>query len=395
MVRSIPHPDGFDGEFKDRLRRTPHDDEPRSPGSPGSPDSPEPARAGAPIAVSIVIPLLDEAPNVEPLYHELKAMLDIQEDAYELIFVDDGSRDGTSDRLRDFTAGDPRVTIIELTRRFGQTSAMAAGFARARGSVIVPMDGDCQNDPADIPRLVAKLDERPGWDIVSGWRKTRQDKLLSRRLPSVLANKLIRKLTWTDEVHDFGCSLKAYRRDVLADVRLYGEMHRFLPAICRWRGARITEMVVNHRPRTAGRSKYGLKRTIKVLLDLLTVKFLGDYLTKPIYFFGKLAVLCIMITLLAGSLAVMQKFGHLTEHGEPVMLNNNIVLLFGMVMVLMAVMFVMMGVLSELLVRIYHESHGLLPFKVRRITRGAPPANADAVSPLPEPTPHEPSEAER
>lgn len=330
-----------------------------------------------PVTVSIVIPLLNEAPNAEPLYHELKAMMDDQPQGYEVIFVDDGSSDGTAARLRDVAGGDPRVTLIELTKRFGQSSAMAAGFARAGGIVIVPMDGDCQNDPADIPRLVAKLDERPGWDIVSGWRKTRHDKLFSRRLPSVIANKLIRKLTWTEEVHDFGCSLKAYRRDVLEDVRLYGEMHRFLPAICRWRGARITELVVNHRPRTAGQSKYGLKRTVKVLLDLLTVKFLGDYLTKPIYFFGKVAVVCLLMTLCAVSLAIMQKFGHLTEHGEPVMLNNNVVLLSAMVLLIMAVLFVMMGVISELLVRIYHESHGLTPFKIRRITRGAPPTGSD------------------
>ncbi|MFA9479102.1 glycosyltransferase family 2 protein [Phycisphaerales bacterium AB-hyl4] len=372
MIR--PHTDlhRFDDRSDHRFHTAVHD---------GTSTPPDPAHHGQPVVVSIVIPLLDEAPNVEPLYLELKAMMDAQSIGYEVIFVDDGSRDATATRLRDIAGGDPRITILELTKRFGQSSAMAAGFARARGSVIVPMDGDCQNDPADIPRLVAKLDERPGWDIVSGWRKTRQDKLLSRRLPSIIANRLIRKLTWTPEVHDFGCSLKAYRRDVLEDVRLYGEMHRFLPAICRWRGARIAELVVNHRPRTAGTSKYGLKRTVKVLLDLLTIKFLGDYLTKPIYFFGKVAVVCMLITILATSLAVMQKFGHLTEHGEPVMLNSNVFLLFAMVMTLMAVLFVMMGVLSELLVRIYHESHGLTPFKVRRITHGAPPTTTPPSDP--------------
>ena len=248
------------------------------------------AKASDAVDVSIVIPLLNEQDNVVPLYEQLCASLDDQPLQYEFIFIDDGSLDETAKRLKEVTKDDPRVTVVEFMRRFGQTAGLAAGFARARGDVIVPLDGDLQNDPADIPRLVAKLDDGPGWDIVSGWRKNRQDKLLSRRLPSVLANRLIRKLTWTGEIHDFGCSLKAYRAQVLEDVRLYGEMHRFLPAICKWRGARITEEVVNHRARTAGTSKYGLKRTIKVLLDLLTVKFLGDYLTKPIYFFGKLAM---------------------------------------------------------------------------------------------------------
>ena len=317
--------------------------------------------------VSIVIPVLNEAESIAVVYGELDRALRDEEDAYEIIFVDDGSTDRTCDVLCGATAGDPRVSIIQFARRFGQTAALSAGFARARGRIIVPMDGDGQNDPNDIPRLVDDLRRHPECDIVSGWRKQRQDRLVSRRIPSVLANRLIRQLTWTPEVSDFGCSMKAYRREVLADVGLYGEMHRFLPAICKWRGARIRERVVNHRPRVTGESKYDLRRTIKVTLDLLTVKFLGDYLTKPIYFFGKVALLTLAVSLMALIVAVCQKFGYATEHGVPVNLNDNVFVLFAMMTFLMAGMCLMMGVLSELLARIYHESQGRRPYKVRQV----------------------------
>ncbi len=327
--------------------------------------------------VSIVIPLYNEEDNVQPLYREIAEVIDAQDLNYEIIFIDDGSSDQTVARLREVAHNDPRVTLLEFTKNFGQTASTAAGIDHAKGNVIVPMDGDMQNDPHDIPALVAKLDEEPGWDIVSGWRKTRKDKLLSRRLPSILANRLIKRLTWTTEIHDFGCSMKAYRRDVLTDVRLYGEMHRFLPAICKWRGARITESVVNHRPRTAGVSKYGLKRTIKVLLDLLTVKFLGDYLAKPIYFFGKAAMMSTAISFLSLGWAILQKFGHLTEHGLPVMLNNSVLVLFAMMTFLMSVIFLMIGILAELMSRIYHESQDRKPYKIRHTYLGTPGSPAD------------------
>lgn len=320
------------------------------------------------VRVSVVIPMLNEASNVVPLYNQLVSVASGGPETYELIFVDDGSKDGTPDKLREAAASDKRVTVIELMRRFGQTPALAAGIRVSRGDVIVPLDADLQNDPADIPRLVRKLDEAPGWDIVSGRRARRQDKALSRRLPSAMANFLVRRMTWTPEVRDFGCSMKAYRRSVLADVRLYGEMHRFLPAVCKWRGANVTEMAVNHRPRVSGESKYGLKRTIKVLLDLITVKFLGDYLLKPIYFFGKLSLAVAGLGGLSLTLAIAQKLGYLTEHGSPVNLNDNVFVTFAMMIGLTSVMFLMMGVISELLVRIYHESQGLPPYKVRRIT---------------------------
>lgn len=328
--------------------------------------------------VSIVIPLYNEEDNVQPLYREIAEVIDGEKLKYEVIFIDDGSSDQTVERLREVAGNDPRVTLLQFTKNFGQTASTAAGIDHAKGNVIVPMDGDMQNDPHDIPALVAKLDEEPGWDIVSGWRKNRQDKLMSRRLPSILANRLIKKLTWTTEIHDFGCSMKAYRREVLKDVRLYGEMHRFLPAICKWRGARITEQVVNHRPRTAGVSKYGLKRTVKVLLDLLTVKFLGDYLAKPIYFFGKVAMIAMVISFVSLFWAILQKYGYLTEHGIPVMLNNSVLVLFAMMTFLMSVIFLMIGILAELMSRIYHESQDRKPYKVRHTFIGSLPDETNA-----------------
>ncbi|MEM9414658.1 MAG: glycosyltransferase family 2 protein [Planctomycetota bacterium] len=320
------------------------------------------------VDVSVVVPLMNEEDSIVELYHEIAAMADAQSLHYEVVFVDDGSSDQTIPRLAEATHDDDRVSIVQFTKNFGQTAAMAAGFAYANGAVIVPMDGDGQNDPADIPRLVAKLDDGEGWDIVSGWRKDRKDKMMSRRLPSLIANRIVKKMTWTTEIHDFGCSLKAYRAEVLEDVRLYGEMHRFLPAICKWRGARITEEVVHHRPRTAGVSKYGLKRTIKVLLDLITVKFMGDYLAKPIYFFGKLAGFFMLVAFLSLVWAVFNKFGLLLIDGdEPVNLNRNVLLIFSMMTALISVMMLMMGVLSELMSRVYHESQDRRPYKVRRV----------------------------
>ncbi|XAL98733.1 glycosyltransferase family 2 protein [Phycisphaeraceae bacterium D3-23] len=338
------------------------------------------------IDVSVVVPLMNEEDSIVALYEEIAAMVEAQTLSYEVIFVDDGSSDQTIARLREATQDNDRVSIVQFTKNFGQTAAMAAGFAYANGAVIVPMDGDGQNDPADIPRLVAKLDEGEGWDIVSGWRKDRKDKMMSRRLPSILANRLVKQITWTTEIHDFGCSLKAYRREVLEDVRLYGEMHRFLPAICKWRGARITEEVVHHRPRTAGVSKYGLKRTIKVLLDLITVKFMGDYLAKPIYFFGKLAGIFMLIAFLSLVWAVFNKYGLLLIDGdEPVNLNRNVLLIFSMMTALISVMMLMMGVLSELMSRVYHESQDRRPYKVRRVI--SPEAEQGPPSPVGRVTP--------
>ena len=311
----------------------------------------------------------NEEANVAPMCAELQEVMDKELLRYEVIIINDGSTDRTADELNKATQHDPRFTVVELYRSFGQSAALSAGFDIARGKIIVPMDGDLQNDPHDIPKLIAQLETPPGYDIVSGWRKKRQDKPFTRRIPSLVANALVRRVTWCDEVHDFGCMIKAYRREVLIDVHLYGEMHRFLPALCQWRGARISELVVNHRPRVAGRTKYGLKRTIKVLLDLLTVKFLGDYLTKPIYFFGKLAMMTMLISVLSLGVAILHKFGYMTEQGIPVRLNNNIFILFAVMMFITTGMLMMAGVIAELLIRIYHESQGRTPYKVRKIIR--------------------------
>jgi glycosyltransferase involved in cell wall biosynthesis len=321
--------------------------------------------------ISIVIPMKNEQENVVELYTELRDVLSQTDFSWEAVFVDDGSGDQTVPRLLEVAGSDPRITIVQLSRPFGQTAALAAGFRLARGRVLVPMDADLQNDPRDIPMLVEALDSGSGYDIVSGWRKDRKDKMVSRRLPSIIANRIIARTTWT-RIHDFGCTLKAYRREVLEDIKIYGEMHRFLPAICKWHGARVTERIVNHRPRLRGTSKYGLRRTMKVMLDLVTVKFLGDYLTKPIYFFAKIGTLLMLGALLSLGIAIAQKFGYLYPGAEGLSLNRNVLVLFSMMLFLMTVMILMMGVISELLVRIYHECQGSAPYRIRRIIRPEP-----------------------
>jgi glycosyltransferase involved in cell wall biosynthesis len=245
--------------------------------APGFIERRNPARVRVP--VSVIIPVFNEELNVVEMYERIAAVLT---GPSEFIFVDDGSTDATYARLREVARGDKRVKLVRFRRNFGQTAALSAGIDHASGDIIVPIDGDLQNDPKDIPRLLAKLEE--GHDVVSGWRIRRQD-TFSRRLPSVLANRLI---SWISGVrlHDYGCSLKAYRRSVLREVRLYGEMHRFVPIYASWQGARVTELPVDHHPRTRGKSKYGIERTLKVLLDLTVVKFLASYATKPIYVFG-------------------------------------------------------------------------------------------------------------
>lgn len=341
--------------------------------------------AGDEIDITIVIPLYDEEENVAALYEEVAEVMGCGDHSYEVIFVDDGSKDRTFELLTEATHGDGRCTVIQFTRNFGQTAALAAGFEVARGRYIVPMDGDLQNDPHDIPVLIAKLDEPPGYDVVSGWRRDRRDRFLSRRLPSVLANWLIGWVTGV-VVKDLGCTLKAYRREIIEDVSLYGEMHRFLPIITRWRGARITEQPVNHRPRIHGTTKYDLRRTIKILLDLVTVQFLGGYLTKPIYFFGKAGLVSMTAAFGSLTIAILQKYGHLTSGA--INLNENVLVLFSAMLVSMTVMFIMLGVVSELLVRIYHESQGRKIYRIRNLVRQGPGTErrvAPAVSCVPDP----------
>jgi glycosyltransferase involved in cell wall biosynthesis len=307
--------------------------------------------------ISVVVPLLDEQDNLPPLYEQITRSLAGRYE-YELIFIDDGSTDHGFEILKGFQAADPRVRVIRFRRNFGQTAALSAGFAYSRGGVVVAMDADLQNDPADIPMLVSKLDE--GYDVVSGWRKKRHDNALKRRLPSRLANGLISYITGV-RLHDYGCTLKAYRREVLAEMRLYGEMHRFIPALASWSGARIAECVVNHRPRTAGKAKYGLGRTLKVVLDLMTVKFLGSFSTKPIYVFGGLGLFTALLAILSAWMVIYQKIEHHTD------MSGNPLLLLSAVLVITTVQFILMGLIAELLVRTYHESQNRPTYVIREV----------------------------
>ena len=308
--------------------------------------------------LSVVVPLLDEQDNLGPLYEEIMQALEGRYD-YEVVFVDDGSTDGSFEILRALQASSPRVRVIRFRKNFGQTAALSAGFAHARGEAIVAMDADLQNDPADIPMLLSKLSE--GYDVVSGWRKKRHDRVLTRRLPSRLANGLISGITGV-KLHDYGCTLKAYRREVLAETRLYGEMHRFIPALASWSGARIAEVVVHHRPRTAGQAKYGLARTWKVMLDLITVKFLGSFSTKPIYIFGGLGGLTTLFAVLLGLLVISQKLGP-----NKVDISGNPLFLLTAVLLITTMQFILMGLLAELLVRTYHESQNRPTYVIREV----------------------------
>lgn len=311
------------------------------------------------VDISVVIPLLNEEDNLVPLYDEINQALKGKY-TYEIIFVDDGSKDKSFQILSDLAAKDPNVTVIQFRRNFGQTPAMAAGFAHARGRVVCPLDADRQNDPNDIPRMVERM--KDGFDIVSGWRKDRQDKFITRRIPSMLANGLIAKITGV-KLHDFGCTLKAYDRDVLMETPLYGEMHRFIPAVASWCGASITEMVVNHRPRVAGVAKYGLMRTFKVILDLITVKFLLSFSTKPIYVFGGMGVFSLVGAFVSGVVVLYQKF----ISAQHLAMNRNPLLVLTAMLITAAIQLLLMGLLAELLVRTYHESQGRPTYSVRRI----------------------------
>ena len=307
--------------------------------------------------ISIVVPLLNEQDNIGPLYEQITQTL-ADNNRYEIIFVDDGSTDNSFNILSDLQKADNKVRVIRFRKNFGQTPALAAGFAHARGSIIVAMDADLQNDPADIPKMIEKLDE--GFDVVSGWRKKRHDNAITRLIPSKIANWLIAKITRV-KLHDFGCTLKVYRREVLAETKLYGEMHRFIPALASWNGASICEMVVNHRPRTAGAAKYGLNRTLKVVLDLITVKFLGSFSTKPIYIFGGLGVLSGIASILAGMVVIYQKIANNFS------MNRNPLLVLAAMLVTATIQFILMGLLAELLVRTYHESQNRPTYVIKEI----------------------------
>jgi len=305
---------------------------------------------------SIVVPIYNEQDNICELYRSITAALDTVCREYEIILVDDGSTDGSFPELQRIAAEDSRVKVIRFRRNFGQTAAMSAGFDAAGGSVIIPMDGDLQNDPADIPRLIARIHE--GYDVVSGWRRDRKDTFITRKVPSMLANAMISYLTGV-HLHDYGCTLKAYRREVLDGINLYGEMHRFVPALASQFGAKVAELPVNHFPRRHGVSKYGISRTLRVVLDLMTVKFLMAYSTKPIQLFGRWGVYTIMAGLGSGAMTVYMKlFEHLS-------MNRNPLLILTAFLFFMGIQFIVLGLLGELNARTYFESQGKPIYVVR------------------------------
>jgi glycosyltransferase involved in cell wall biosynthesis len=308
--------------------------------------------------LSVVVPVHNEVDNIDGLHRELDDALTPTGLAYELIFVDDGSSDGSFEKLAALQAGDPHVVVVKLARNFGQTAALAAGIERSRGAEVVLLDGDRQNDPADIPMLLAKRREGP--DLVAGWRINRQDKWLSRRLPSMLANWLIGVITGV-RLHDYGCTLKALRGDLARSLRLYGEMHRFIPALVDDLGGKVVEVPVNHRPRVAGTSKYGISRTVRVLLDLMTVRFLSSYATRPIHIFGVVGLLLLVPGMLVtGWLGFERLFLGIEIGGRPIVL-------LGILLVVTGLQFITLGLLAELLVRTYHESQGKPVYRVDRV----------------------------
>ncbi len=310
-------------------------------------------------SISIVIPFFNEQENVNDVYDKLKSEVEKLNIQYELIFVDDGSTDNTFEIIQSLAIKDPLLKVIKFQFNAGQTAAMQAGFDYANNDIIIPMDGDMQNDPSDIYRLIDKINE--GYDVVSGWRKNRKDKTITRKIPSIIANKII---SWIGKVklHDYGCSLKAYRKNILKNVRLYGEMHRFIPIYSSWYGAKVTEIPVTHHPRTKGKSKYGISRTFKVILDLVTIKFLGGYATKPIYFFGSLSFVSFFLAGL-GILYLIYKQFYL--HIEKAVIESPI-LMISVMCILLGAQFILMGLLAEILIRTYHETQNKKPYVVEK-----------------------------
>jgi glycosyltransferase involved in cell wall biosynthesis len=313
--------------------------------------------------LSVIVLVYNELESIAPMHEELMGVLEALDLSYEVLYIDDGSRDGSTERLGQLAARDRHVRVVSFRRNFGQTAAVQAGIDHSRGEILVFMDGDMQNDPHDIPRLMEKIDE--GFDVVSGWRKDRRDDAV-RVLPSKIANWIIARVTGV-RLNDFGCTLKAYQRDVIQDVKLYGEMHRFIPVYASWVGARITELTVNHRPRTYGHSKYSLARTARVLLDLITVKLLGSYSTKPIYFFGFAAFGLWALAFVFAAIVIVQRV--LPPY---VYAHNNPLLLLAVFLGIVGVQFILMGLLAELSIRTYHESQAKTTYVVREIIERSP-----------------------
>ncbi|MDY6935496.1 MAG: glycosyltransferase family 2 protein [Spirochaetota bacterium] len=310
------------------------------------------------IELSIILPVFNEEKNIPLQFENIISFVDPLEINYEIIFVDDGSTDNSFGVIKEISKNDSRVKALCFRKNFGQTAAMAAGIEYSKGDVIVTMDSDLQNDAKDIKRLLKKINE--GYDVVSGWRRERKDGLLYRRIPSIIANWLISKISGV-KLHDLGCSLKAYRREVLQYVKLYGEMHRFIPIHVSWEGAKITEIQVEHHSRKFGISNYGLKRTFKVILDLITVKFMGTYSTKPIYVFGGIGLILFIMSIFSGSAVIIMKM--MLNHS---MIRNPLFHLTVMLITL-SMMVVLLGILAEILIRVYHETQGQPPYRIREV----------------------------
>lgn len=310
-------------------------------------------------AVSVVVPVYNEEESVDLLCEKLHDSLSKLDRSYEMILVDDGSSDRTWELLVAATKRIPHLRVIRFRRNFGQTAAMSAGFHAARGDVVVTLDADLQNDPADIPKLLERIDA--GYDVVSGWRKDRKDTFINRRLPSIIANGMISKMTGV-ALHDYGCTLKAYRRDIIKSVHLYGEMHRFIPALASWVGGRIDEVVVTHHARQFGKSKYGISRTFRVLLDLMTVKFLLQYSTRPIQVFGRMGLVC-------GGLAALMLLALVADRlfgfADPYLLKRPFWVITPLMLGAFCMQFISMGLLAEMQIRTYHESQSKPIYVIR------------------------------
>jgi len=310
------------------------------------------------VKISVVIPIYNEEENVTLLYDELTEVMKSMACSYEILFVDDGSTDSTLSILQSMQAADQRIVVVKFRRNFGQTAAMSAGFDYSSGDVIITMDGDLQNDPRDIPRFIQKIED--GFDVVTGWRHDRKDAFLNRRLPSIIANKII---SWTTGValHDYGCTLKAFRREVIKNIHLYGEMHRFIPAIASGMGISFTEIKVNHRARQFGTSKYGISRTIRVVLDLITVKFLLSYATRPIQIFGLLGVISGTAGFLIALIMTIQR------QFFDIPLSDRPMLLLAIVLIFVGIQFVSIGLIGELQARTYHETQKKPVYYVKEV----------------------------
>lgn len=308
--------------------------------------------------ISVLIPVFNEEENVSPLCEKLTSVLNRIGKDYEVIFIDDGSSDETLSSLRPICKKDPRIKFISFSRNFGQTSALTAGIDFSKGKIIIPMDGDLQNDPEDIPALLQKIED--GYDVVSGWRKDRKDPFLKRRLPSIIANRIISFIGGV-RLHDYGCTLKAYRKDILKNIRLYGEMHRFIPIYANWVGARVSEVPVRHFPRKFGSSKYGVNRVFKVVLDLMVIKFLLSYSQKPIYVFGGMGFLMLLGGILSGGYAVYLKL----FRGVSFILTPMPVL--SIFLIVLGFLSILMGFLAEVLIRTYYESQGKPTYQIKEM----------------------------